>query len=140
MQVESRSQSLPDQAAVPGEVKDLQAELQDTLKALQQHQHDPVNTLDDDKVQRITFQLDFFFLILLNKVHLFKSSSTDCDSNGNRKVASTTVQRKEDSVYCLVKGLPCLSVLRRNWSTQSTHPDYSEISVKCSEYARLQIV
>lgn len=61
MQVESRSQSLPDQAAVPGEVKDLQAELQDTLKALQQHQHDPVNTLDDDKVQRITFQLDFFF-------------------------------------------------------------------------------
>lgn len=51
-------------------------------------------------------------------VHLFKSSSTDCDSNGNRKVASTTVQRKEDSVYCLVKGLPCLSVLRRNWSTQ----------------------
>lgn len=55
MQVESRSQSHPDQAAV----KNLQAELQDTLKALQQHQHDPVNTLDDDKVQRITFQLDF---------------------------------------------------------------------------------
>lgn len=116
MQVESRSLSHPDQAVVPGEVKDLQAELQDTLKALQQ-QHDPVNTLDDDKVQRITFYLDFF-LILLNKVHLFKSSSTDCDSNGNRKVASPTVQRKDDSVCCLVNGLPCLTVLRRNWSTQ----------------------
>ncbi|XP_031583506.1 dystrophin isoform X2 [Oreochromis aureus] len=50
MQVESRSLSHPDQAVVPGEVKDLQAELQDTLKALQQHQHDPVNTLDDDKM------------------------------------------------------------------------------------------
>ncbi|CAI5683822.1 unnamed protein product [Oreochromis niloticus] len=49
MQAESRSLSHPDQAVVPGEVKDLQAELQDTLKALQQ-QHDPVNTLDDDKM------------------------------------------------------------------------------------------
>lgn len=63
MQVESRSLSHPDQAVVPGEVKDLQAELQDTLKALQQ-QHDPVNTLDDDKVQRITFYLDFFLNII----------------------------------------------------------------------------
>ncbi|XP_030578313.1 utrophin isoform X2 [Archocentrus centrarchus] len=50
MQVESQSQTHPAQAVVPSEVKDLQAELQDTLKALQQHQHDPINTLDDDKM------------------------------------------------------------------------------------------
>ncbi|GLD69340.1 dystrophin-like protein [Lates japonicus] len=35
---------------VPSEVKDLQAELQDTLRTLQQQQQDPVNVLDDDKM------------------------------------------------------------------------------------------
>lgn len=139
MQVESRSQSHPDQAAVPGEVKDLQAELQDTLKALQQHQHDPVNTLDDDKVQRITFQLDLCF-ILLNKVHLFKSSSTDCDSNGNRKVASTTTEERRLSLLPGQRFTMSISSQEELEHTKSTHPGYSEISMKCSEYARLQIV
>ncbi|KAM9339039.1 utrophin isoform 1-T1 [Symphorus nematophorus] len=49
IRAESQSRSHPAEAAVLGEVKDLQTELQDTLKALQQHQ-DPANLLDDDKM------------------------------------------------------------------------------------------
>ncbi|KAG7239203.1 hypothetical protein INR49_029954, partial [Caranx melampygus] len=48
--VESQSHALPAEAPVPSEVKDLQAELQDRLWALQQQQQDPVNILDDDKM------------------------------------------------------------------------------------------
>ncbi|XP_056261686.1 utrophin isoform X2 [Seriola aureovittata] len=50
IRVESQSQACPAEAPVPSEVKDLQAELQDRLRALQQQQQDPVNILDDDKL------------------------------------------------------------------------------------------
>lgn len=56
IRAESQSRSRPAEALVLSEVKDLQAELQDTLKALQQQQ-DPANLLDDDKVHRTTFRL-----------------------------------------------------------------------------------
>ncbi|XP_069014301.1 utrophin isoform X1 [Embiotoca jacksoni] len=45
----AESPTHPAKAVVPREVKDLQAELQDTLRALQQQQ-DPANILDDDKM------------------------------------------------------------------------------------------
>ncbi|XP_024863232.1 utrophin isoform X2 [Kryptolebias marmoratus] len=48
-EIRAQSQTHPDQAVFPAEIKDLQAELQSTLRALQQQQ-DPVNTLDDDKM------------------------------------------------------------------------------------------
>lgn len=51
---ESQCQTRPADALVPSEVQDLQAELQDTLRALQQQQ-DPANILDDDKVHIVTF-------------------------------------------------------------------------------------
>lgn len=51
----AQSQTHPVQAAFPTEIKDLQTELQSTLRALQQPQQDPVNTLEDDKVLRVTF-------------------------------------------------------------------------------------
>lgn len=41
------------------EMRGLQAELQDTLRALQQQQ-DPTNILDDDKVNKVTFQFHPF--------------------------------------------------------------------------------
>ncbi|XP_067428603.1 utrophin isoform X3 [Thunnus thynnus] len=49
---ESQCQTRPADTLVPSEVKDLQAELQDTLRALQQQQQqqDPANILDDDKM------------------------------------------------------------------------------------------
>lgn len=51
IRAESQSQTRPAEALVLSEVRDLQAELQDTLKALQQQQQqDPANILDDDKV------------------------------------------------------------------------------------------
>ncbi|XP_035474370.2 utrophin isoform X3 [Scophthalmus maximus] len=50
IQVESQSQARPVEALVSSEVKDLQVELRDTLRALQQQQQDPENILDDDKM------------------------------------------------------------------------------------------
>ncbi|XP_067339079.1 utrophin isoform X3 [Channa argus] len=50
IRVESQNQTHPAEALPPSEVKDLQAELQSTLKTLQQQQQDPANTLDDDKM------------------------------------------------------------------------------------------
>lgn len=52
----AESQSCPAEALVLSEVKNLQAELQNTLRALQQQQQDPANLLDDDKVHKTTFQ------------------------------------------------------------------------------------
>ncbi|KAM3602596.1 uncharacterized protein V6R79_007126 [Siganus canaliculatus] len=49
IQAESQSRSRPSDVLVLSEVKDLQAELQDTLMALQQ-QHDPEKPQDDDKM------------------------------------------------------------------------------------------
>lgn len=57
--MESQSRALSAEAPVPSEVKDLQAELQDRLWALQQQQQDPVNILDDDKVDKVTSQFSF---------------------------------------------------------------------------------
>ncbi|XP_023135600.2 dystrophin isoform X5 [Amphiprion ocellaris] len=48
-EIRAESQTHPAEAVVPSEVKDLQAELRDTLRVLQQQQ-DPVNILDDDKM------------------------------------------------------------------------------------------
>ncbi|XP_041832153.1 utrophin isoform X2 [Melanotaenia boesemani] len=48
-EIRAESQTCPDEDMVPAEIKDLQAEFLDTLRALQQHQ-DPVNTQDDDKM------------------------------------------------------------------------------------------
>ncbi|KAM6992528.1 utrophin isoform 4-T4 [Tautogolabrus adspersus] len=49
VQTESENQTRPAEAPVHSEVKDLQAELQDTLRALQQQQ-EPENVQDDDKM------------------------------------------------------------------------------------------
>nr|XP_033503851.1 dystrophin isoform X5 [Epinephelus lanceolatus] len=49
VRAESQTQTRPAEVLASSEVKDLQAELQDTLKALQQQQ-DPANSLDDDKM------------------------------------------------------------------------------------------
>lgn len=54
-EIRAESQSRSAEALVLGEVKEFQAELQDTLKALQQQQ-DPASLLDDDKVQKATCQ------------------------------------------------------------------------------------
>ncbi|KAF7230569.1 transcript variant X2 [Nothobranchius furzeri] len=48
-EIRAQSQTHPAKAAFPADVKDLQAELQNTLKALQQQQ-EPVSILDDDKM------------------------------------------------------------------------------------------
>ncbi|XP_028253113.1 dystrophin isoform X2 [Parambassis ranga] len=50
IQAKSQSQAHPAETAILSEVKNLQAELQDTLRALQESQQDPVNILDDDKM------------------------------------------------------------------------------------------
>ncbi|XP_047429770.1 dystrophin isoform X4 [Mugil cephalus] len=49
-EIQGQSQAHSAEAVVPSEVKDIQAELQDTLRALQQQQQEPANTLDDDKM------------------------------------------------------------------------------------------
>ncbi|KAG8011327.1 Dystrophin, partial [Nibea albiflora] len=49
VRAESQSRNRAAEALVVGEVKDLQAELQDTLRALQEQQ-DPASMLDDDKM------------------------------------------------------------------------------------------
>ncbi|XP_037541797.1 dystrophin [Nematolebias whitei] len=49
----AQSPTHPVQAAFPAEIKDLQTELQSTLRALQQQQ-DPVNILEDDKMDEET--------------------------------------------------------------------------------------
>ncbi|TMS11987.1 hypothetical protein E3U43_016945 [Larimichthys crocea] len=49
VRAEGQSRNRTAEALVLGEVKDLQAELQDTLRALQEQQ-DPANLLDDDKM------------------------------------------------------------------------------------------
>lgn len=54
-EIRAESQS---QAVVSSEVRDLQAELQDTLKALQQQQ-DPANIPDDDEVNKVTCSISF---------------------------------------------------------------------------------
>lgn len=64
VRTESQSQTRPAEALVLSEVKDLQAELQDTLRALQQQQ-DPANILDDDKVDTVTFQFCPFCSIFI---------------------------------------------------------------------------
>ncbi|KAM9353992.1 utrophin isoform 2-T2 [Pholidichthys leucotaenia] len=46
----TESQSHSAEAMAPTEVKDLEAELMDTLRILQQQQEDPVNVLDDEKM------------------------------------------------------------------------------------------
>ncbi len=61
-EVRAESQTRPAEALVLSEVRDLQAELQDTLRALQQQQQDPANILDDDKV---TLQLSSFCSIFI---------------------------------------------------------------------------
>uniref|UniRef100_UPI0037E8DCF8 utrophin isoform X4 n=1 Tax=Semicossyphus pulcher TaxID=241346 RepID=UPI0037E8DCF8 len=48
VRTESPNQTRPAEAPVLSEVNDLQAELQDTLRALQQQQQDPGQVLDDD--------------------------------------------------------------------------------------------
>ncbi|XP_058469744.1 utrophin isoform X4 [Solea solea] len=50
IRVECQSQAPSAAAVVSSEIKDLKAELQDTLRSLQQQQHEPVNILDDDKM------------------------------------------------------------------------------------------
>lgn len=67
IRAESQSWSRPAEAQVHSEVNNLQAELQNTLRALQQQQ-DPANLLDDDKVREAAFQSRPFgqFLSLIN--------------------------------------------------------------------------
>lgn len=55
IRAETQSWSRPAEAQVRSEVTNLQAELQNTLRALQQQQ-DPANLLDDDKVHQAAFQ------------------------------------------------------------------------------------
>lgn len=54
IRAETQSWSRPAEAQVHSEVNNLQAELQNTLRALQQQQ-DPANLLDDDKVHEAAF-------------------------------------------------------------------------------------
>lgn len=49
-ELKGQSQAHTAEAVVSSEVKDIQAEVHETLRALQQQQQDPVNALDDDKV------------------------------------------------------------------------------------------
>ncbi|XP_005734528.1 dystrophin isoform X2 [Pundamilia nyererei] len=114
MQVESRSQSLPDQAAVPGEVKDLQAELQDTLKALQQHQHDPVNTLDDDKMDEEKASVED---LLRRGEELLQQTSDE----GQREELRLLLLRLQ-SQYSAHRELKVLQIRRAEVSVQTSSP------------------
>ncbi|KAI4801672.1 hypothetical protein KUCAC02_019550 [Chaenocephalus aceratus] len=49
-EIRAESQTRPAEVLLSSELKDLKAELHDTLKALQQQQQDPTNILDDDKM------------------------------------------------------------------------------------------
>jgi len=53
-EVQAESQTHTVKTVAPTEIKDLQAELQDTLRTLQQ-QEDPVHIQDDDKVLGFAF-------------------------------------------------------------------------------------
>lgn len=54
---ESRSDTRPAEALVSGEVRELQAELQDTLRTLQEQQEHPARMDDDQVHQSDTFGL-----------------------------------------------------------------------------------
>lgn len=54
IQTEVQPEAVPVETPTPTEVLDLQAQLQDTLRALQQQQQDAAYILDDDKVHHKT--------------------------------------------------------------------------------------
>lgn len=79
VRAEGQSRNRTAEALVLGEVKDLQAELQDTLRALQEQQ-DPANLLDDDKVHKVTF-LSQLCPIVAFSLKTFKETVLDDDDD-----------------------------------------------------------
>ncbi|XP_026174486.1 dystrophin isoform X2 [Mastacembelus armatus] len=117
IRAESQSQTRPAEELVPSEVKELQAELQDTLRVLQQKQ-DPINILDDDKMDEEKASVEY---LLKRGEQLLQQASDE----GQREELSLLLLRLQ-SQYSAHRELRVLRTRQVEVSVESSSQTFTE--------------